>query len=62
MSHITIAASERAFEQIFTLVRDNFSFSKVQRLDHSGRSLQLTPSRASSVEAPSTFTTMALSR
>lgn len=28
MSHITIAASERAFEKIFTLVRDNFTFSK----------------------------------
>jgi len=28
MSHITIAASKRAFEKIFTLVRDNFSFSK----------------------------------
>lgn len=28
MSHITIAASERAFEKVFTLVRDNFSFYK----------------------------------
>lgn len=28
MSHITIAASEKAFEQIFTLVRDTFSISK----------------------------------
>jgi hypothetical protein len=28
MSHITIAASERAFEKIFGLVRDNFSFAK----------------------------------
>jgi hypothetical protein len=28
MSHVTIAASERAFKEIFTLVRDNFSFSE----------------------------------
>lgn len=28
MSHITIAASENAFEQIFKVVRDNFSVSK----------------------------------
>jgi hypothetical protein len=28
MSHITLAASERAFKQVFTLVRDNFSFAK----------------------------------
>jgi hypothetical protein len=27
MAHVTIAASEKAFEKIFTLVRDNFSFS-----------------------------------
>jgi hypothetical protein len=27
MSHITIAASEKGFEKIFTLVRDNFSFA-----------------------------------
>ena len=27
MSHLTIAASEKAFEQIFTLVRNNFTFS-----------------------------------
>jgi hypothetical protein len=28
MSHITIAASEKAFEQLFKAVRDNFSVSK----------------------------------
>lgn len=33
MSHITIAASEKAFEKIFTLVRDNFSFSKSDTVD-----------------------------
>jgi hypothetical protein len=33
MSHITIAASEKAFEQIFTLVRNNFSFSRSDSRD-----------------------------
>ena len=28
MSHVTLAASERAFKEVFTLVRDNFSFAK----------------------------------
>lgn len=28
MSHMTIAASEKAFEQVFKLVRDNFTFAK----------------------------------
>jgi hypothetical protein len=28
MSHVTIAASEKAFKQLFTVVRDNFTFAK----------------------------------
>jgi hypothetical protein len=28
MNHLTIAASEKAFEQVFKVLRDNFSFSK----------------------------------
>jgi hypothetical protein len=28
MSHMTVAASERAFKELFTLVRDNFTFAK----------------------------------
>jgi hypothetical protein len=28
MPHVTLAASERAFQEVFTLVRDNFSFFK----------------------------------